>query len=139
MSQFLGVPFGRQFAENFADRPVSDWPFTTPPEITGFDTSGFGGGMAMASPCGPSLPPGGGAQMKKIIGVTRDSAGSPLGSVTVQAFLTATDAYVRETVSDAGGYYVLCTQFDGQTHYLVAYKTGSPDVAGTTVNTITPA
>ena len=79
----------------------------------------------------------GGSQQKKITGNTLDSTGALLGSVVVQGFVTATDAYVGQTVSDANGWYSLPTPYVGQ-HYIVAYKPGSPDVAGTTVNTIVP-
>ena len=75
----------------------------------------------------------------KIRGITRDSSGNPLGSVTVQGFVNATDQYVSQCVSDGGGYYELCTQYAGLAHYLVAYKPGSPDVSGTTVNTLMPS
>lgn len=80
----------------------------------------------------------GGAQMKKIIGTTLDAVGNPLGSVTIQGFLTVNDQYIGQTVSDSGGYYELPTPSAGAQHYLVAYKNGTTDVAGTTVNTIVP-
>lgn len=82
---------------------------------------------------------GGGNQQVKIRGVTRDSSAAPLGSCTVQAFLTATAAYVGQVVSDTGGYFEMPTPYVGQQHYLVAYKGGGPDVAGTTLNTLTPS
>lgn len=86
------------------------------------------------------LPPdeGGGATMKKITGTTKDSAGASLANCVVQGFLTTTDQYVREVVSDTDGYYEFFSEFSGAQHYLVAYKAGAPDVAGTTVNTLTP-
>lgn len=81
---------------------------------------------------------GGGQQQRKIVGTTYDGSGSPLGSVVVDAYVTATDTKVGSTTSDAGGYYECPTPMAGSQHYLVAYKAGSPDVAGTTVNTIVP-
>jgi hypothetical protein len=81
----------------------------------------------------------GGQQAKKIIGTTLDSTGAPLGSCVIQGFVTATDVYVGQVVSDSAGYYELPTQYVGQSHYIVAYKAGSPDVAGTSVNTLVPA
>ena len=135
MSQFVGVPFGRQFAENFADRPVGAQPYSAPSYLSCCAPL-MEGCIQTAQPCGPSLPPDGGAQMKKIIGVTKDANGAPLGTCIVQGFRTANDQYVRETISDPAGNYVFCTEFlDSQ--YLVAYKVGAPDVAGTTVNTLT--
>lgn len=80
---------------------------------------------------------GGGAQAKKVIGLTLDSVGAVCANAIVQGFVTATDAYVGEVTSDTGGYYELPTTNAGA-HYLVAYKAGSPDIAGTTVNTIVP-
>jgi len=80
----------------------------------------------------------GGQSMKKFVGITRDSAGAVLGGAVVQAFLTASDLFLRELTSDAGGYFDLGSQYSAQNHYLVAYKAGSPDVAGTTVNTLQP-
>lgn len=70
-----------------------------------------------------------------ITGVTRDSTGAALGLVTVDLFDTATDTIRATTISDANGNYLVDGQI-GYTYYLVAYKTGAPDVAGTTVNTL---
>lgn len=80
----------------------------------------------------------GGQQMKKLQGITRDSAGAVLGGAEVHAFLTASDQFFRQVTSDAGGYFDLGSEYAGVNHYLVAYKAGSPDVAGTTVNTLQP-
>ena len=46
------------------------------------------------------------------------------------------DIEVGETVSNFDGDYSITVQQNGGTFYLVAYKAGSPDVAGTTANTI---
>jgi len=73
----------------------------------------------------------------RLTGVTKDSTGAVLGGVTVQWFNTADDKLFYETTSDANGVYEFRTA--GQppnAYYLVAYKPGSPDVAGTTVNTL---
>ncbi len=82
---------------------------------------------------------GPGQQSKRFIrGVTKDSGGTPISGCTVQGFVTSTDAYVGEDVSRDDGTYLLGTDtLPGVAHYLVAYKPGSPDIAGTTVNTIT--
>lgn len=79
----------------------------------------------------------GGGQQKKIIGYTLDSTGAALGNCIVQGFVTATEVFVAQVTSDAAGYYELPTPYTGA-HYIVAYKSGSPDVAGTSVNTLTP-
>jgi hypothetical protein len=71
----------------------------------------------------------------KISGVTKDSVGAVLGSCVVDLFDTATDVLKATTVSAAdGSYSVPASPSKGQ--YAIAYKAGSPDVAGTTVNTL---
>lgn len=86
-----------------------------------------------------TIPEGGGHQsQRRLIGNTLDATGAPLGSVTLQGFRTSDDLYVGRVVSDSGGYYDLPTPFPGTAHYIVAYKSGSPDITGATVNTLTP-
>lgn len=80
----------------------------------------------------------GGQQQKRITGITRDSTGVALGSCVVQGFVTATEVYVGKVTSDGSGYFELPTPFPSTAHYLVAYRAGSPDIAGTTVNTLIP-
>lgn len=86
----------------------------------------------------------GGSGHKRISGVTKDPAGAILAGVTCKAFRTNADparsleADAREgpeSVSDAGGNYE-CMVPNTDTHYVVSYKAGTPDVAGTTVNTL---
>ena len=73
-----------------------------------------------------------------ISGITKDSAGVALGNCVIKLFRTSDDLESYSTVSDANGNYTLpvnnLTQW-----YAVAYKSGSPDVAGTTVNTLVGA
>lgn len=69
-------------------------------------------------------------------GVTRDSAGAILGSCTVEMFETATDLRLATTTSDAVTGAYSFTVANPAVVYLVAYLSGSPDVAGTTVNTL---
>lgn len=83
------------------------------------------------------LDESGGAQIKKIIGTTRDGSGNPLGSCVVRGFVTATNVFVGQVTSDPAGYFELPTVFTGA-HYLVCYQAGSPDLEGTSVNTLTP-
>lgn len=74
-----------------------------------------------------------------IKGITKDSGGTAISDVTVQAFRTADDFYLGQDVSRDDGTYTCPTDVAAGTQcYLVAYKAGSPDIAGTTVNTITP-
>lgn len=74
----------------------------------------------------------------KIVGITRDNTGAILGSCRVELMRTGGDTFVTETTSDGSGNFTLVTPNNSGTFYLVAYKVGSPDVAGTTVNTLTP-
>lgn len=71
-----------------------------------------------------------------ISGVTRDSNSAILGNCTLDLFRTSTDVLVERTTSDANGYYCFKGPARNTTHYVVAYKAGSPDVAGTTVSTL---
>lgn len=72
-----------------------------------------------------------------VSGVTKDSAGAVLGGCTVKLFRTADDIEVQESLSDGSGNYAFQPVNNGNgPYYVVAYKAGSPDVAGTTVNTV---
>ena len=73
-----------------------------------------------------------------ISGITKDSTGSALGSCMVQLFRTPSDQFVGEMLSDASGNYSFDNPGSGP-FYIVAYKAGAPDVAGTTVNTLVGA
>lgn len=74
-----------------------------------------------------------------ISGVTKDSGGSALAACVVQLFRTGDDSIVAETTSDGSGNYSFTLGGNSGTFYIVAYKAGSPDVSGTTVNTIAAA
>ena len=97
----------------------------------------FGGRKFGASP-EPFRSPPFSTSALYISGVTRDSVGNPLGGCKVELFCSGSDIYVGDTVSDGSGNYSFQVLKSGP-FYLVAYKAGSPDVAGTTVNTILPA
>lgn len=71
-----------------------------------------------------------------VTGVTRDVYGSPLGGCTVKIFRTSDDVLVSSIVSDPLGAFTVTTPYYPDTHYLVTYKTGSPDTFGSSVNTI---
>jgi hypothetical protein len=71
-----------------------------------------------------------------IAGVTRDVYGSALGGVLVKLFLLSTDVKVDQIVSDPLGNFLVSTPFYPDDHYLVEYKAGSPDVFGSSVNTL---
>lgn len=74
-------------------------------------------------------------------GVTRDSTGVALGNCDVRLFQTGSDIEVGQTTSDGSGNFAFSLGNNAGFFYLVAYKPGAPDVAGTTVNTLsfTPA
>ena len=77
-----------------------------------------------------------GVKARKLIsGVTKDASGVPLGGCTVDLFRTSTNEMVDSVVSDAAGNYKAGSPYEGA-HYCVAYKTGSPDVFGTSKNTL---
>lgn len=71
----------------------------------------------------------------RITGVTKDSTGASLGSCVVQLFRTSNDQLIEESTSDGSGNYSFAPTDYGP-FYVVAYKAGAPDVAGTTVNTL---
>jgi hypothetical protein len=82
---------------------------------------------------------GEGTQSKRFIkGTCVDASDVPVANAIVQGYVTSTDAYVGEVQANNDGTYTLGTEtLPGVAHYLVAYKPGSPDIAGTTVNTLT--
>lgn len=73
------------------------------------------------------------------VGITRDQYGSPLGGCTVRCFRTSNSELVYQTVSDitTGEFLVTSPYTDG--HFLVVHKTGTPDVCGASVDTLTPS
>lgn len=74
-----------------------------------------------------------------IQGVTRDAVGNPLGGCRVKCFRTSDDTKTDETVSDANGNFMVSTPFYPDAHYLVQYKATSPDVFGSSLNTLVGA
>lgn len=107
----------------------------------------FGNKAVGGVPCTPSLPvvrgfiSGESPYFEKpyaIAGVTRDSTGAALGVCNVTLFRTNDDSIAGRTISDASGNYLIVAS-PALTHYVVSYKAGSPDVAGTTLNTLVGA
>jgi hypothetical protein len=73
-----------------------------------------------------------------ISGVTRDSVGNALGNCAVKVFETVSNLCRGATISDASGNYQIEIAGDrGITFRVDAYLAGSPDVSGTSVNTLT--
>lgn len=82
----------------------------------------------------------GNQSLKFIKGLCVDTTDAPLSGAVVHAFRTSDDAFAGyEVESRTDGSYDLATNFPGVAHYVVAYLPGSPDRAGTTVNTLIPA
>lgn len=88
------------------------------------------------SSCPIRRPPLSDYNSATITGVTKNSAGTALGNCVVQLFRTKDDAILFETTSDGSGNYRF-TIGEAGPFYVVAYLAGAPDVAGTTVNTLT--
>lgn len=107
-------------------------------EISGLD--GGNGSLSMRDLYEPYSCDGEGTQSRNFLrGTCKDSVSAIVANATVQAFVTATDVYAGEGVSLSDGtYYVGVEQLKSTAMYLVAYKPGSPDIAGTTVNTLLP-
>lgn len=108
--------------------------------------------LSMRRPIGGVFPVSGQVQARRfrspkfygafsLSGVTRDSTGVALGGCDVHLFQTGSDIEVGQTTSDGSGNFSFSLGNNAGFFYLVAYKPGSPDVAGTTVNTLffTPA
>lgn len=71
----------------------------------------------------------------RVAGYTRTRYGDIEPSCVVKLFRTADDAVVATTTSSAGGYYEFINPA-GEPFYAVAYKDGSPDITGSTANTL---
>lgn len=98
----------------------------------------FGSDVGVLSPLVWIMPPpnpSGGNGRLGFNGFSRDASGGVIAGVTVKCMLTATDTKQSEAVSDANGLFVVSTSEAGG-HYLIFYKTGTPDISGTTVNTL---
>ena len=89
-------------------------------------------------PTAGALVSGGGPVFENpttIRGTTKDLVGAALADCAVTVLRTVDNSVAAQGVSDANGNY----RFDASTelqHRVDAYKAGSPDVAGTTVNTL---
>lgn len=73
----------------------------------------------------------------KISGITKDGVTSAvIPGCTVHIFRTSDDYEFAQVVSDAAGYYEWRYASPSFDQYAVAYIAGSPDKAGTTLNTL---
>lgn len=75
-------------------------------------------------------------QLWLVTGYTNDSTGAALGNCVVTLFTSADNLPTAQVVSDAVGYYSISVDGNASLRFAVSYKTGAPDVAGTTVNTL---
>ncbi len=71
------------------------------------------------------------------LGTCKDASDVAVANAIVQGFVTSGDAYLGEVQANTDGTYALGVQVGKSTPcYLVAYKQGSPDITGATVNTL---
>lgn len=132
----------RRSAKTWADRNAwaSCWPTARVWCVGGADGWGVDG---MCRPPSVGYEPfscdGEGTQtLKWLRGRCEDAAGNASANATVQAFRTSDDAFAGEVASLNDGTFMCPTPYTGANHYIVAYKAGAPDIAGTTVNTLVP-
>lgn len=80
----------------------------------------------------------GNQNIKFILGTCLDNSSAAVANAIVQCFRTSDDLFTGQVTANTDGTYTVPTPYPSPTqHYLVAYKAGSPDIAGTTVNTLT--
>lgn len=79
----------------------------------------------------------GGRLNMTLSGTSRDASGAPLAACRVLIFRTEDNSFVGETASDASGAWSV-SMMKGGPFFLVEYKAGAPDVAGTSANTLVP-
>jgi hypothetical protein len=100
-------------------------------------TQGLGGGILDAA--GQywewNFPPTGMRRRKFITGFVYDVTGSPVSGAIVQLYDTATGLLVDQTTSAGDGSYTVGDP-NAVNCFLVGYLFGSPDTAGTTVDTV---
>lgn len=103
-----------------------------------------GGARALVSPKSPqrgsrvAFRTAPGQKNFMLSGTTRDLGGVALGSCVVSVYRTFDDAFLGEVTSNADGKFNIAVADGTLTYYLVAYKAGTTDVMGATVNTLTP-
>lgn len=70
------------------------------------------------------------------VGRTYDQNGNVLGGVTCSLFRTSDRLWIMDVVSDFDGSFLLQSWFSPDTHFIVFSKAGSPEVFGTTRQTL---
>jgi hypothetical protein len=124
------------------NRFVSLWSFGCCTE------GGLGSGQDGSGPVGRSLPTASGYEpfscdgegtqsLNFFRGTCKDNSAVAVANAIVQAFRTDTDAFLGQVQGNNDGTYTLGVELGKATAcYLVAYKAGSPDITGATVNTL---
>lgn len=98
------------------------------------ESGGWGNAFEPDSAWGP-----GSQSTKFLLGTCLDASSVPVAGAVVEAFVTATDVRDGPGEVSAGDGTFRAGVYQGTgNHYMVAYKPGSPDIAGTTINTLTP-
>lgn len=87
-------------------------------------------------PLEPRMHPPSPPTYLRIFGVTKDGTGTPLAGCTVHLLRTLDDTLADVVVSDGSGSYEFRSASLSTAYYIVAYLPGSPDRAGTTVNSL---
>lgn len=70
-----------------------------------------------------------------LVGVSRDPSGTAIGSCTVVCLRMPDYALLDSTISDASGNYALYPTASGP-YQVLWYKSGSPDIAGISKNSL---
>lgn len=81
-------------------------------------------------------PPTGTRVRKTFTGIVEDRNGTPVPNATVKLFNAATGTLVDTQTTASDGRY-RCGDPNNVACFAVGYLTGSPDTAGTTINTLT--
>lgn len=85
-----------------------------------------------------STGPAAGQRRNTVSGVTRGPGGVVSGA-TVDLYRTLTDEVVDTVTSDASGNYTATSPYGAEAVYARGHKSGTPDLDGVTVQTLTPA
>lgn len=163
MTQFLGTTSGSDGGIPFRADDVRLWPEWADADTLGMNEVPVGQAFYMEGwknawwPRGQCLDASGNEMLESlwydrpemsngmnsrlgITGITYDKFGTPVGGVTCKLFRTTGDLYkdvkIDETTSNSVGGYVLSTPFFPDQHYIVFYKAGSPDIYGSSPNTL---
>jgi hypothetical protein len=82
-----------------------------------------------------NLPPTGSHVLKVVSGLIYDENNNPVSGATVKLFNTSTGVLVDTQTTASDGSY-RCGDPNAVACFLVVYKAGSPDISGTSLNTV---